>query len=154
MNDAIRPDCPRIADISALMDDALDGAARKGTIAHAAVCPLCGAALRDFTAMRQRLGALREVRCEADIAALIDDRLRPRQRGVRSAHKAVRDRLWQLAPRGLVAASVLAAGVYIGFMLAGGGAVTAMRPAALTVFDPVPPGALCVGQPWCGPGGR
>jgi DNA-directed RNA polymerase specialized sigma24 family protein len=43
---------------------------------------------------------------------------------------------------------------YLGFMLAGGSAITVMRPAAVAVFDPAPPGALCAGQPWCGPGGR
>ena len=145
-------ECPRIEDISALIDGALTGRARDEVEQHAAACPACGAALRDFGAMRSRLQILHDTRCEADIAVLIANRLRPRAPARQRERGRKWDFAWQLAPRGLAAAGVLAAGVYLGLLVAGG--TTAVRPAAFAVFDPVPPGALCVGQPWCGPGGR
>jgi anti-sigma factor RsiW len=152
MNEAIGPQCPRIDDISALIDNALAEHARDEIAAHAAGCPLCGATLRDFTAMRSRLQQLRGTHCTVDIASLIEDRLPPRARAQGRESKRGWDYAWQVAPRGLAAAGVLAAGVYLGLLLAGGTSV--MRPAALAVFDPAPPGALCAGQPWCGLAGR
>lgn len=143
-------ECPRIDEISALIDGGLTGRAREEIERHAAACPACGAALLDFEAMRSRLQVLRDARCEADIAALIEQRLPPRAPVRRRERRW--DYAWQLVPRGLAAAGVLAAGVYLGLLLAGGTAV--MRPAALMVFDPLPPGTLCAGQPWCGPGRR
>jgi anti-sigma factor RsiW len=153
MNDAMQPQCPRIDDISALIDDALAGPTRDEMTAHAAVCSVCGAMLRQFRATSAGLQELPEVRCEADVAALIEVRLAPRP-PARAVRKPTHGRVWHLAPRGLAAAGVLAAGVYFGLMLAGGGAVTVMRPAAVQIFDAVPPGALCAGQAWCGPGAR
>lgn len=145
-------ECPWTEEISALMDGAVAAGTRHEIEQHAVACPVCGAALRDFAAMRSRLQNLRDVRCEADIAALIADRLRVRPQAPQRARRHNWDFAWQWAPRGMAAAGVLAVGVYFGLLLAGGTAV--MRPAAMAVFDPAPPGALCVGQPWCGPGGR
>lgn len=145
-------ECPRIEEISALIDGALTGRARDEIEQHAAACAACGMALRNFETMRSRLQMLRDTRCEADIAALIEERLPTRAPGRERERPRKWDYAWQLAPRGLAAAGVLAVGVYLGLLAAGG--TTAVRPAAFAVFDPVPPGALCAGQPWCGPGGR
>jgi len=152
MNDETTPACPRVDDLSALMDGVLTGSARDEIQAHAARCPLCGATLRDFGAMSTRLQALRDTRCDVDLAALVGPRLPPRVPAVRKRPMRHWSDVWQLAPRGLAAAGVLAAGAYLGMMLAGGGA--AVRPVAMTVFDAVPPGALCAGLPLCQPRGR
>ena len=52
--------------------------------------------------------------------------------------------LWQLVPGGLAAAGAVGVGAYLGLLLVAGGG-TALRPAAMTVFDAVPPGAVVRG---------
>jgi len=153
MNDETTAACPRIEDISALIDGVLTGRAGDAMRAHAAHCPLCGPALRDFAAMGARLQALRDTRCDVDLAALVGPRLPAR---APAPHKRPRRRLvelWQLLPSGVGAAAALGAGAYLGLLLVAGGG-TALRPAAMAVFDAVPPGALCAGLPSCSPRGR
>ena len=153
MNDETPSDCPRIDDISALLDGMLTGRAGVEMKRHAANCPLCGAALRDFEALSTRLQTLRDTRSDIDLAALIGPRLGPRVPARR--RKPVRQwgDLWQLVPGGLAAAGAVGVGAYLGLLLVAGGG-TALRPAAMTVFDAVPPGALCAGLPSCSPRGR
>jgi anti-sigma factor RsiW len=152
MKDTTNGGCPRVEDVSALMDGALSGTAAEDVTAHIARCPLCGAMLRDFDAMRGRMQRLRDTRCDVDIASLVAPRLPPRTRVARKRTRSPGD-VWSFAPRGLAAAGALAAGAYLGLMLAGGGSV-AVRPAAMTVFSATPPGALCAGMPVCTPRGR
>lgn len=153
MNDETAAGCPRIEDISALVDGELSGRAADALKAHAAHCPLCGATLRDFAAVSTQLQALRDTRCDVDLAAIVGPRLRPRLPARRKKPARHWGSLWQLAPGGLGAAVALAAGAYLGLLLvAGGGA--APRPAGMTVFDAVPPGAVCAGLPLCSPRGR
>jgi anti-sigma factor RsiW len=150
MDDVTTADCPRIEDISALIDGALPAAARDAMKAHAALCPLCGATLRDFTAMGAQLQVLREDRCDVDLAAIVGPRLPPRVPARKKRPVRLWGDLWQLAPRGLAGAAALGAGAYLGLVLVAGGG-TALRPAAMSVFDAVPPGAVCAGLPLCSP---
>jgi anti-sigma factor RsiW len=152
MNDETTADCPRIEDISALMDGVLTGRAGEEMKAHASRCPLCGAALRDFTAMSAKLQVLREDRLDVDLAAIIGPRLPPRVPARKKRPFRLWGDLWQLAPGGLGAAAALGAGAYLGLMLVAGGGT--LRPAAMTVFDAMPPGAVCAGLPSCSPLGR
>ena len=71
MNDDTPSDCPRIEDISALLDGMLTGRSAEEIRAHAGQCPLCAAWLRDFSAMSTRLQTLRDIRCDVDLAALV-----------------------------------------------------------------------------------
>ncbi len=153
MNDENRADCPRIEDISALFDGALTGGAAEKVKAHAAHCPLCNATLREFEAISTQLHTLRDTRSDVDLAALIGPRLAPRGPARPPRSRPRWGDLWQLVPGGLGAAGALAAGAYLGMLLLMGGG-TALRPAAMTVFDAVPPGALCAGLPSCSPRGR
>jgi anti-sigma factor RsiW len=153
MNDETTADCPRIEDISALLDGELTGRAGEEMKVHAARCPLCGAALRDFRAMSAQFEALREDRLDVDLAAIIEPRLPPRVPARAKRPWRGWGGLWQFAPGGFAAAAAVGAGAYLGLVLvAGGGA--ALRPAAMTVFDAVPPGAVCAGLPLCSPRGR
>lgn len=150
MNDETTPDCPRIEAISALLDGMLPTQRAADMKRHAANCPLCGAQLRDFEALRTRLHVLRDTHSDVDIAALIGPRLGPRVPA--RSRKPVRpwDELWQLVPGGLAAAGALGAGAYLGLLLVTGSGA-ALQPTAMTVFDAVPPGALCAGLPACSP---
>ena len=135
------PDCPRLEAISLLIDGEISGAARREIETHAALCPICGATLREFSGLRSAFSALGDRPAGVDIAALIDERLPPRTPG-RPARQRSGWR-WQLAPAGLAAAGVLATGAYLGMLLGGGAAASTARPPAVAVFDVVPPGGLC-----------
>jgi len=144
MNDAARNGCPRVEDVSAVAD----GSAGAEVERHVRGCPACAALLREFAALSAAMRPLRQVECDVDLATLVAPRL-PRRKPPRARWLDV----LQLAPRGLAGAAALAAGAYLGVMLTSGAAV-AMRPAAMTVFDATPPGALCAGHPACAPRGK
>jgi len=152
MIDTTNAECPRVEDVSALMDGALSDSALNEVRAHVARCPLCGALLREFEAMGAGIQAMRDTRCDVDLASLVAPQLPPRTRAARKRTRSPSD-VWSFAPRGLAAAGALAVGAYLGLMLASGGSV-AVRPAAMTVFSATPPGALCAGMPACTPRGR
>ncbi len=148
-------DCPRVEALSLLIDGEISGAALREIEAHAASCPICGTTLRDFRGLRSAFSALGNSPAGVDIAALIDARLPPRA-PPRAAVRPSRPRSgwrWQLAPAGVAAAGLLAAGAYLGMLLGGGAAVSAARPPAIAVFDTVPPGGLCA-APICYGRGR
>ncbi len=136
--------CPRVEAISAFIDGALGAPARQELARHAKDCPLCAATLRNFMSLSQDLQGLRDTRCEIDLAALVDRRLADRAPPRRPADRRARWQGWPLVPQGLGAAGVLALGIYLGQVLAGGAA--SVRPAAMAVFDVSPPGGLCAGR--------
>jgi anti-sigma factor RsiW len=144
-------DCPRVEALSLLIDGEISGSARREIEMHAASCPICGATLREFSGLRSVFSALGDSPAGVDVAALIDERLPPRAQA-----RPARERSgwrWQLAPAGLAAAGVLAAGAYLGMLLGGGAAVSVARPSAVAVFDAMPPGGLCL-APVCYGRGR
>ena len=140
-------DCPRIEALSALLDSEIAGPEREGIEAHAATCPACKAAFQDFKELRGALRSLGETSPGVDVASMIAGRLDARRRATPVRHRPRWS--WHLAPASLAAAGVLAAGAYLGMLLGGGAAIEAARPAAMAVFDAVPPGALCGGLPMC-----
>lgn len=154
MKERTQSECPRTEQLSALIDGELAGAARAEIETHAGSCPLCGAMLREFGELRVALKPLAAARPGFDLAPLIDQRLTAggwRARPVRGRNWW---QVWQLLPSGLAAAGMLSAGVYLGALLVGGAGVTALEPAAMAVFNAVPPGALCLGSPSCYSPGR
>lgn len=154
MKDSPQSQCPRTEQLSALIDGELAAAARAEITAHAECCLLCGAMFKDLNDLRVALRPLAATRPGFDLTPLIEERLAARAKPQRPPHDRSWRRGWQLLPSGLAAAGVLTAGVYLGALLAGGAGATAMRPAAMALFDPVPPGGLCVGVQSCYPLGR
>jgi anti-sigma factor RsiW len=152
MNDRSQAGCPHTEAISALIDGELGESAAQELKLHAAQCAACGSALLAFTGMRADLRALREIRSDVDIAALVLSRLPspavPRRKPVRHWGG-----LWQLGPSALGGAAALVVGAYLGLMLVAGGGV-ALRPASMAVFSGEPPGAYCAGLPSCSARGR
>jgi anti-sigma factor RsiW len=151
MKDRQRTECPRTEDLSALVDEELVGAARAEIATHAESCPLCGAMLRDLAGLRAALQPLAGARPDIDLAPLIEQRLATLGGGSPPLPAPTRSRWhgWRLLPQGFVAAGVFATGLYFGGLLAGGGAATSLQSAAMAMFDPIPPGGLCVGPPSC-----
>lgn len=139
--------CPRMSSLSGYVDGALPREERVAFEAHLHACPVCGAALAELDALRATFRALPDARLPYDMAELIVSRL-PAE---------APDRVWRerrsvrrLAPLTLGAAAALAGGIYLGGLLVGAASVASAPPvAALAVFDAVPPGALCTGDPAC-----
>lgn len=151
--------CPRVEDISALMDGELTHAAAGELKLHAATCVVCGATLQQLGQLHTQLQMLKDRKPDVDIASLVLPRLpkaqpaRPGNRLRPNARSAPRKSVWGLGPRALGGAAALGAGVYLGLMLlAGSGA--AMRPAGMSAFDAEPAGVLCAGLPTCTARGR
>ena len=144
-------DCPRAEALSAMIDGELSPREHEQITAHAAVCSLCGAMLRQFVEVRDELLGSPDPDAGVDIAALVEPQLPPMQPAPRARER--QHRPWQLAPMAAAAAGVLATGVYLGMLLMGGSAAMATRPTAIVVFDAIPPGGLCVGA-LCAPGTR
>lgn len=149
-----QPDCPRTAQLSALIDDELPARPREEIASHAAVCPLCGAMLRELSELRLALRPLGEARPGIDLMPLIGPRLAPRGKRPQAKSDKPWWHVWQLLPSGLAAAGVMTAGVYLGVVLAGGAAVSATQLTSMAVFDPIPPGGICVGYQSCYARGR
>lgn len=144
-----QPHCPRTEQLSALIDGELAPGAQEQVTSHAAACPLCGAMLGDLTDLHVALRPLAAARVGFDLAPLVEQRLAVGGRLQQRGREPRRWQGWRLVPSGLAAAGMLTAGVYMGALLAGGAGVAAARPAAMAVFDPVPPGGICVGLQSC-----
>ena len=144
-----QPECPRTEQLSALIDDELPARPREEIESHAAACPLCGPMLRELTDLRLALRPLGEARPGIDLAPLVELRLARRARRPQAESDKPWWHVWPLLPSGLAAAGVLSAGLYLGALLAGGATVSATRLTTMAVFDPVPPGGICVGFQSC-----
>ncbi len=144
-----QPACPRTEQLSALIDDELPARPREEIESHAVACPLCGPMLRELTELRLAMRPLAEAPPGIDLVPLIEPRLALRARRARAEPARPWWHVWPLLPSGLAAAGVLTAGVYLGALLAGGATVSATRLTTMAVFDPVPPGGICVGFQSC-----
>lgn len=153
MNLAVPSACPRTEDLSALTDGELTGRARDELAAHAAECPSCGAMLRDLSGLRVALQSLADAKPGIDLAPAIGQRLAARRRPSHPEGAHGRHTGWRLVPSGFAVAGVLAAGVYLGALLVGGTGMAVTQPAAMAMFDPVPPGGVCAGAGSCYPTG-
>ena len=151
MKDRAQADCPRTEQLSALMDGELADDARGEITTHAESCTLCGAMLRDLGELHVALKPLGAVRPGFDLAPLIEQRLGARARPARPRPQRGRWLAWQFLPSGLAAAGMLTVGFYMGALLGGGAGLTALRPAAMALFDAVPPGGVCIGLQSCYP---
>lgn len=151
MKDRSQPDCPRTKQLSALIDGELAATARAEIATHGESCPVCGAMLKDLQELRVALQPLAAARVGYDLVPAIERRLATLGRPQTSARDESWWRSWQLLPSGLAAVGMLTVGVYLGALLTAGAGVSAIRPAAMALFDPVPPGGLCVGSASCYP---
>ncbi len=152
MNDPAQAGCARTEAISALIDGELGESAAQELRLHAAQCAQCRSALLEFTGMSADLRALREIRSDVDIAALVLPRL-PKPAVPRRKPARHWGGLWQRGSRALGGAAALGVGAYLGLTLVAGGGV-ALRPASMSVFYGEPPGAYCAGLPSCSARGR
>jgi anti-sigma factor RsiW len=132
-------------DLSAYFDAELGAAAHRRVAAHLAACPRCAARCAEFAALSADFARLPQESLGCDLAGVIAGRLvaaaPPRPRPSASGWRG-------LLPLGIGAAASVALGIAMGAALFGGGAALP-RVAAMSVFDPIPPGGLCPGLNAC-----
>lgn len=132
------------SDLSAHLDAELDATARRRVDSHLAICPRCAARLADFAALSADFARLPRESLGCDLAGVVAGRLAaaaPRQRTPAPGWRG-------LLPLGFGAAASVVLGIAMGAALFGGGAALP-RMAAMSVFDPIPPGGLCPGLDAC-----
>lgn len=132
-------------DLSAYLDAELPAPARHRIAAHLAACPRCTRRLADFTSLSADFARLPEESLGFDLAGVIAGRIpAPVQ-----SHRRTSAPGWRgLLPLGVGASASIALGIAIGAVLFSGGAALSSV-TAMSVFDPIPPGGLCLGLDSC-----
>lgn len=137
--------CPQDPALSAYVDQEMRPAEYAKLARHVQGCPVCQRRLAQFQGLRQAMRELPSPTLGFDLSARLKDHLRtppPRPRAG--------PRFWTgWVPAGLGTGLALASGVWLGSLLAGGGAVSAPSASLVRVFDPVPPGGLCAAAEIC-----
>ncbi|MCM2289600.1 MAG: zf-HC2 domain-containing protein [Sulfuritalea sp.] len=137
---------PDLPELSAYLDGELDADETRSVTAHLAACAACSARLTKLQALSAGFRKLPDETLGFDLAGVIEGRLAAAPR--RPAPERKHD--WRLGwPLAVGAAASIAVGVFMGSALVAGGAATAPRVAALSVFDSMPPGNLCIGLDSC-----
>lgn len=136
---------PDLAALSAYLDGELDANETRTVAVHLAACPACAARVAELQALSAGFRALPEESLGFDLAGVVEGRLADTRRPPAQPRRVG----WMGWPLAAGAAASIVAGVVMGSMLVAGGAATAPRMAALSVFDTIPPGNLCIGLDSC-----
>jgi len=147
--------CPSIKDISAYVDGELPEARRRHMVSHLSQCLACANVLRELEGVRAIFRSFPKYQVGFDLSPSIRARLAaaPDDSG---SNRWVR-RIFQLMPLSLTVAATMVAGIFIGTLLTVPGKVyvpTGLEGQAMAMFDPVPPGNVCVGHVSCYNRGR
>jgi anti-sigma factor RsiW len=136
---------PDLIALSAYLDGEVGGTERRQMAAHLATCAQCTARLTALQTLAADFDRLPQEKLGYDLAGVIEGRLAAASRPYDKPHAA---RWWGLLPVSLGAAASLALGIGMGSALFGGAAAMP-RVAAISVFDTLPPGGLCLGLESC-----
>lgn len=145
MTEPTTPHAPNMLLLSAYFDDELGAADRQQVAAHLIACPPCAARLAELQALAADFDKLPQETLGYDLAGVIEGQLpaAPRPRTEQGE-----TRWWGLLPVSVGAAASVAIGIAMGSALFGGGAALP-RVTAMSVFDAIPPGGLCLGLESC-----
>jgi anti-sigma factor RsiW len=139
--------CPRDEEISVFVDQMLAPEARQQFALHLRSCAACSQRLERLNLLRRDLHQLPSPTLGFDLAAQLEQRLRPRPERVRARSPRWPWLGW--SGPGVAAVCSIVAGVWLGGMLVGGGVAVAPPTAMLRVLGPVPPGSLCAAPELC-----
>ncbi len=144
-------DCPRIADLSAYLDGELSAPARAALETHLHACATCDEHLAALTGLRRGVTALGRETVGFDLAP----RLRHRLGAATAPAQPWWPRPWGWLPLSFAATATVVVGVFLGSLLVRttGGALDASAP-AMALFDPIPPGGICLSARPCHPQGK
>ncbi|MCF8200116.1 MAG: zf-HC2 domain-containing protein [Sulfuritalea sp.] len=136
---------PDMQQLSAYLDGELDSSTRHNLADHLDTCPLCASQLARLQTLTADFGNLPQETLGFDLAGVIEGRLAAAPRPPEKKRPA---RWWGLLPVSIGAAASIAVGVGMGSALLGGAAAMP-RVTAMSVFDTLPPGGLCLGPDSC-----
>lgn len=139
---------PDLIALSAYLDGELDDTERRQMGTHLATCAQCTARLAALQALAADFAQLPQASLGFDLAGVIEGRLAATPRPPRSHDKPRTARWWGLLPVSIGAAASIGIGVGMGAALFGGAAAMP-RVTAMSVFDTLPPGGLCLGPQSC-----
>lgn len=132
--------CRKTEDLSAYLDGELGARARLKLESHLAGCSDCQTMMTDLQRLRTCFHGLPQEEIGIDLVAAL-----PRQRVRRPSPMGLpRFSWWQLLPVSFTAAATLSLGVFLGTSLLGGHDSEVAAP-KLAMFDPIPPGSVCIG---------
>jgi anti-sigma factor RsiW len=135
--------------LSAHLDGELDAAERRQVQAHLAACGRCAARHAALQALVADFTRLPQESLGCDLAGVIEARLATEApRGLRTRTARGWGRLPLAFGASAAAAASVAIGIAMGAALFGSGMATP-RLTAMSVFDAIPPGGLCVGLDAC-----
>ncbi|MCC6534194.1 MAG: zf-HC2 domain-containing protein [Burkholderiales bacterium] len=140
--------CARAADVSAYVDGELAGDALAEFERHLAACATCAALASRLQQLATDFRMLPEPQLGFDLAALIDERL-AREQSRAKTPRAPRWQPWRILPQALAGLASAGAGVMMGVLVIGAPAGAIGQPALMAVFDPIPPGGVCLATPAC-----
>jgi anti-sigma factor RsiW len=139
--------CPNVRELSAYVDGELSEIRRQRVEGHLSRCFNCAAALQEMRHLRAIFTSLPVRQVGFDLAPFIRARLTASSEG--TAARWLGWCIHDLAPLSLTIAATVVTGIFIGALLTVPGTVTGPESQAMAVFDPVPPGGICVGHASC-----
>ncbi len=135
--------CIKSTALSAYIDGELSDIETGELRSHLATCDLCQEMLEDSRYLRRDLRAIPCATVGFDLAPILQGKL--------AAHQQHVARRWGALPLSFAASLTVALGILLGSILANAPTRANTAPPAMALFDPIPPGGLCVGLDSCYP---
>ena len=138
--------CKRSEDLSAYLDGELDEKTRLNLEMHLGDCFACKEMLQDLRCLHGYFQGLPQQEVGFDLAPMVLAELGRKT----SSTRQPRFNWWQLLPVSFTAMATVLLGVFLGTSLIGRPDAEVTTP-TLAMFDPIPPGGICVGFAGCYP---
>lgn len=138
--------CRRSEELSAYLDGELDGKSRLKFETHLGDCFACKEMLQDLRSLRECFQALPHPEVGFDLVPVVLAELGRRAPPPRWPRLS----LWQLLPVSFTAVATVSLGVFLGTSLISKHDAGPVAP-TLAMFDPIPPGGICIGFAECYP---
>lgn len=140
--------CRRSEDLSAYLDGELDEKTRLNLEMHLGGCFACKEMLQDLRCLHGYFEGLPHQEVGFDLAPVVLAELGGRRAS--PTRRWPRFNWWQLLPVSFTAAATISLGVFLGTSLTSPHNAEPVAP-TLAMFDPIPPGGLCIGFAECFP---
>lgn len=139
--------CKKSENLSAYLDDELDEKTRLKFEGHLEGCSTCKKMLHDLRCLQGCFQTLPQPEVGFDLAPVVLAEL-----GRRSPRPTSVPRFnwWRLLPVSFAAVATVSLGVFLGSLLTGKLDAEVAAP-TLAMFDPIPPGGICIGFTGCYP---
>jgi anti-sigma factor RsiW len=135
--------CIKSTALSAYIDGELSDIETGELELHLETCDLCQSMLGDLQHLQRNLRAMSPAAVGFDLTAILQRKLAAGEKRSRLAPR------WGVLPLSFAAALTVTFGILLGSVLANAPAWGNNAPQAMALFDPIPPGGLCIGLDSC-----